>query len=217
MTEQEAPEPLTAYTHVRYEHLTTCKKYGVGLGGGSRAGYPCTCGLDAALAAAPPAAPTSKVMYLTDAVGWQGPPAAPTSEQDRLVSAARRFDAFLQHELVMYSDEDSPGSLIDPEMRHRFDDEVDAFHAALSDAQAALERERAAHRESLRLAAERNGWTRDERDAERHDAERLAEALEAHTQVNDETTEHLWRTHVTEAPCDLCRALALHRNRKEKS
>lgn len=49
--------------------------------------------------------------------------------------------------------------------------------AALSDAQADLEREQAAHRESLRLAAERNGWTRDERDAARADAERLAEAL----------------------------------------
>lgn len=58
--EQDAPEPLTAYTHTRYEHLTTCKKYGVGMGGGSRAGYPCTCGLDAALSAAPPAAPTSE-------------------------------------------------------------------------------------------------------------------------------------------------------------
>jgi hypothetical protein len=41
--------PPAAPTTTR-EHLTTCKKYGVGLGGGSRRGYPCTCGLDAALA-----------------------------------------------------------------------------------------------------------------------------------------------------------------------
>jgi len=48
-----------------------------------------------------------------------------------LLRAAQRMDHFLQHELVMFSDEANPRPVMDIEMRQRLDDEADLLHAAL--------------------------------------------------------------------------------------